>query len=78
MLKVSEVAEELGCSTFTVIKLIDSGRLKAIDLAAPGARRRALRVTRADLAQFKLESQLQAPPPRCHRPKQYTMKHLKA
>ena len=52
-LKVSAVASELGTRRENVKALIKSGALVAYDVTAPGARRRAYRITRESLDNFK-------------------------
>jgi|GEM_PF-1483208 len=50
---VSTVASELGIRRESVVVLIKSGALVAYDVTAPGARRRAYRITRESLDNFK-------------------------
>lgn len=75
-LSPKEIGERWGVSSCTVVDMIDKGRLPAIDLAKPGARRRLLRVSLTDVEQFEKQSLCQTAAPRPLRPKQYRMKHL--
>lgn len=52
LLRIPEAARELGCSGMHVYRLIASGELRAVDIAAKGARASKLRVRRDDLTAF--------------------------
>ncbi|MEM9346603.1 MAG: helix-turn-helix domain-containing protein [Planctomycetota bacterium] len=75
-LSPKELAERWGVSSATIVDMIDKGRLPAIDLAKPGARRRLLRVSLIDVEEFEKQSLCQKAATRPPRPKQYRMKHL--
>ena len=77
-LSITEVADRLGVSTTTVIAAIDDGRLPAINVAAPSARRRTLRVLEADLQQFESASHCTPAAPHPVRARPYRMRHLHA
>lgn len=49
---IREVAAELHLSKQSVQRLIDSGVLRAIDVAPPGTKARTLRIDKAEFARF--------------------------
>jgi excisionase family DNA binding protein len=53
LLSVDQVAAELGIHRSSVMRLIASGDLRAINVAPSGARRKTLKVDPDDLAAFK-------------------------
>lgn len=64
-LRVSHVATELGIRKEHVIALLKSGELKGYDVTPPGAKRKAYRIPRQALDDFKaLRSAKQSPEPK--------------
>lgn len=52
-LDLHEVAEQLGVSSRTVYRLINDGEIAADEVVIRGVRRRALRVSKDSLREFK-------------------------
>jgi len=52
LLTIPEAADRLRCSPNHVYRLIAAGKLRAIDVAQPGARRAKTRVTEHDVAEY--------------------------
>lgn len=77
-LSPKQVADRWGVNSSTVVDMIDSGRLPAIDLAKAGSKRRMLRVLVADVEQVERASRCAPAAPHPKRAKQYRMKHLHA
>jgi excisionase family DNA binding protein len=56
LMTLREVADYLRISTITLRRLVDGGKIKAVDLAQPGAYRRSLRIHKEELERFLKEN----------------------
>ena len=63
LLTIPEAGERLRCSESHVYRLIAVGKLRAIDVAQPGARKPKTRISEADLAAY-IEAKSAAAPAR--------------
>lgn len=50
---MAQVAAYLNCTSMHIITLVDSGQLRSVDIATPGASRRCLRIFRESVGKYE-------------------------
>ncbi|MEX1097998.1 MAG: helix-turn-helix domain-containing protein [Planctomycetales bacterium] len=68
MLTLKEVAQRFACHPDHVLRLIDAGRLSAVNIAV-GKKNRKLRIDPAALAEFIASATTAPPPPEIPKPR---------